>query len=344
MTLHALVTSPGYEDALLAELGRPRGAMRWPGVVGVREAEGGSGSVDPVFARQQLPDAVQVKGESVSALVDESYRVVRDELDGVEGFTVHAYVPDPEEYGHLAGRARLVGEGLMALVRERRRRAFRRFVPAEEAGGRWGALHLLQLALVGRTSLLVSLARPGALARGGFDLAPWPAGIAPVAEDKAAPSRAYGKLEESFAWLGEAPAAGESCVDLGGAPGGWAWKALQRGARVTAVDRAALAPPAAGHPGLTMVQGNAFTYEPPAPAHWLLCDVICEPARTVELVDRWVARGWCRAAVATMKFKGEGGYHLLAQAVARLAAHRPRYLRLKHLFRHHNEAVILLLR
>lgn len=370
--LDAYVTSPGFEAALAAELGGGKGP-RWPAVVGVGSrlqapasrpaGTGGTiaargddplragarglepGASDLIWARQQLPGATQVKADSVSALAGAAYDIVRAAIDEAEaGFTLHAYVPDPEAYRHLAARAALVGEGLMQLLRERLRRAARRHVPAQEAAARWGELLLVQLALVGRTSLLVSAARPRALARGGFDLALWPAGIAPVTEDRAAPSRAYGKLEEAFAWMGAAPGPGDLCVDLGGAPGGWAWKALQRGARVVAVDRAKLAPPAAGHPALTMIQGNAFTYEPPQPVDWLLCDVICEPARTVELVDRWMARGWCRAAVVTVKFKGASDYGMLAPARERLAAHRCRYLLFKHLFRHHNEVAITVLR
>jgi 23S rRNA (cytidine2498-2'-O)-methyltransferase len=151
-------------------------------------------------------------------------------------------------------------------------------------------------------------------------------------------------MEESFAFMLDVPGAADVCVDLGGAPGGWAWKALQRGARVIAVDRAALAPPAAGHPALIAVQGNAFTYQPPRPIDWLLCDVICEPARTVELVDRWMTQGWCRAAVATIKFKGRSDYGILDATARRLSAHGWRHVRFKHLFRHHNEVVIMLLR
>jgi 23S rRNA (cytidine2498-2'-O)-methyltransferase len=314
-------------------------------VVSILSSPSPSPSSDPVWARQQLPNAVQVRGESVKELAEASYGVVEGAIDAAEGgFVLHAYVPDPEEYGHLARRAGLIGEGLGALLQERRRRAFRRMVPVDQAPARWGELLVVQLALVGRTSLLVSAARPTPLPLGGFDLAPWPAGIAPVAEDKAAPSRAYGKLEESFAWLGTAPGPADVCVDLGGAPGGWAWKALQRGAQVIAVDRAPLAPPAAGHPALIAIQGNAFTYQPPRPVDWLLCDVICEPARTVELVERWMTRGWCRAAVATVKFKGRSDYPLLAPALHRLAAQGWRHVRGKHLFRHHNEVVIMLLR
>lgn len=203
---------------------------------------------------------------------------------------------------------------------------------------------LVQLVLVGRTSLLISAAQPRARATGGFDLVPFVGGRAPVADDRAAPSRAYRKLCEGFAWLGAAPAAGETCVDLGGAPGGWAHTALTRGASVTAVDRAPLEPPAAGHPRLTAIIGNAFTYRPRARVDWLLCDVICTPARTIELVDQWLAANLAGNVVATLKFKGSGDYTTIAAARERLQRHAPAFLRIKHLVNHSNEAVILIRR
>jgi 23S rRNA (cytidine2498-2'-O)-methyltransferase len=200
---------------------------------------------------------------------------------------------------------------------------------------------LVQAAVVARTSVLASVASPRAVATGGFDLQPWPAGRAAVASERAPPSRAYRKLVEAWAWLGAWPRAGETCVDLGSAPGGWALTAAARGARVIAVDRA---PPAAAvlrHPGVTFVRGSAFAYEPPGPVDWLLCDVICEPRRTIELVARWMERASCRAVVATLKFKGGGGYRAAGEARAALARFGWPFLRVKNLAHHHNEAAIL---
>jgi 23S rRNA (cytidine2498-2'-O)-methyltransferase len=338
--LHAFLTSLGFERALEAELGAAvAGGPRWPAVVAAPRA---LPPVDPVFARQQLPRAIQVQGGSVRALAEAALAATDAVVDAAtDAITLHAFVPEARAYRTLAGRAELVGEAWLALLRERRRRASRRLVPREEAAGRWSETLLVQLALVGRGSLLVSAASPRPLPGGGFDLAPWPAGDAPVAEDRRAPSRAYRKLVEAFAWLGGGPAAGESCVDLGGSPGGWAWTALSRGARVTAVDRSPLAEPAAGHPALTMVLGNAFTYRPAAPVDWLLCDVICEPPKTVELAHRWMAGGLCRRLVATVKFKGRGDYRLLEEAAARLRATGWPLVRIKHLHHHHNEAAIV---
>jgi 23S rRNA (cytidine2498-2'-O)-methyltransferase len=327
--LTAYIASVGYEPALLEEL-RPRSRpMRWPAVVAVA----GPAATDPAFARQVLPGATLVKGESVRGLAEAAFAQIDAAVQGAAAFALQAYVPDPEAYAQHAGRAGQVGAEVETMLRERRP-ALETLRP--EPGP---DVLLVQLALVARTSLLVSAAHPRPLALGGWDLAPWPAGIAPVEEDRAAPSRAYGKLEEGLAWMGSAPAAGETCVDLGGAPGGWAWKVLARGARVIAVDRTPLA---IEHPALTMVRGDAFRYQPPAPVDWLLCDVICEPARTFGLVETWLEKGWARKVVATVKFKGPSGYGALPGALQRLAALGPRFLRAKHLYRHHNEVAILL--
>jgi 23S rRNA (cytidine2498-2'-O)-methyltransferase len=340
--LHAFLASQGFEDALATELGArgpSAGEARWPSVV-TRRGELPA-PIDPVFARQQLPVVAMVRGDTASAAAESVFEAIAPTFDADERpFTVHVFTPNAEQYQTLAPLVRPLDAALRATLRERRRVAFRRCVERPSLA-RWAETLVIQVAVVGKRSLLVSAARPRALPSGGFDIAPWPAGIAPVADDRTAPSRAYGKFEEGLAWLGIAPAAGEVCVDLGGSPGGWAWKTLSRGARVIAVDRTALSPPAFGHPALEMIVGNAFTYRPPSPVDWLLCDVICEPHRTIELADHWMREGLCRRVVATIKFKGKDGYGVLADARTRLAAHGWQHLRLKHLERHHNEAVIL---
>jgi 23S rRNA (cytidine2498-2'-O)-methyltransferase len=146
---------------------------------------------------------------------------------------------------------------------------------------------------------------------------------------------------EAFAWMEQAPGPGQACVDLGGAPGGWAFTALSRGASVLAVDRSPLLPPAAGHPGLTATTGDAFSYRPPRPVDWLMCDVICRPERTAQLCEAWMASGWCRRLVATVKLKGRGDDPQLGEIRRRLARLGWPYLRLKHLANHHNEVAIM---
>ena len=53
-----------------------------------------------------------------------------------------------------------------------------------------------------------------------------------MADNPAAPSRSYLKIEEAYGILGREPAQGETVADLGAAPGGWSFSAAKRGAKV----------------------------------------------------------------------------------------------------------------
>jgi 23S rRNA (cytidine2498-2'-O)-methyltransferase len=342
VALTGFVTAPGYEGALQTEVGSAKlDGPRWPSLLTARTP---LKNVDPAFALQLVPAAQQVRGESVRDLVVAADAALADSLESGEGpIVVHAYVPDSAAYRTIAGRAALLGTSFVDHLRQHRRRVSKR-ISATLDVVRAANATVVQLVLVGRTSLLVSAARPRGIATGGLDVAPWPGGAAAVDESRAAPSRAYRKLVESFAWMNAAPDKGQTCVDLGGSPGGWAFTALTRGASVIAVDRSPLTPPAAGHPKLAMVIGNAFTYRPPGPVYWLLCDVICEPGKTIALVERWIDEGLCSAVIATLKFKGSDDYHLIAEARARLATRRWDFLRIKHMRHHNNEAVIMMRR
>jgi 23S rRNA (cytidine2498-2'-O)-methyltransferase len=208
-------------------------------------------------------------------------------------------------------------------------------VDLEQAAG--PTLRLAQVALLSRDEALVSVAGPARGSAIAVDPDPrFPGGVPTIAEDRQAPSSAYRKAEEAYARLGLAPRAGERVIDLGGSPGGWTWTALRRGARVLAVDRAPLEAPVRGHASLEERQGDAFKLEPDAPCDWLLCDVIAAPERTLELLDRWLERGWCRRFVVNVKFKGterRGAIEALRALLQRHGASA----RVKHLVHDKNE-------
>jgi 23S rRNA (cytidine2498-2'-O)-methyltransferase len=334
--LQAFVVPLGHELALQAELPGRLAGPRWPALLTTREP---LALVDPAFALQQLPDARWIRRDSPEALAGAAVEQVTPLLTAAGApWLLHGFVPDPEAYRTLSPRVAPLLEAFQADLH--------RTAPAlagqqARPGAGFEGQPVVQLALVGKASLLVSCARPRALPSGGFDLAPWPGGRAPVPTDRRAPSRAYRKLVEGFAWLGVTPGPGERCVDLGGSPGGWAWTALARGASVLAVDRSPLEPPAAGHPGLQTIIGDAFAYRPPEPVDWLLCDVICKPERTIELAESWMRQGLCRRLVATLKFTGTGDYAVIDRARQRLRLPGWRFVRLKHMAHHHNEVSIL---
>ena len=125
-------------------------------------------------------------------------------------------------------------------------------------------------------------------------------------EDRAGPpSRAYLKLWEACTLLDTWPRPGETCLDLGAAPGGWTWALAKLGAQVTAVDKAPLDPAVAAMPGVTMRQESAFALDPTAepPVDWLFSDVVAYPSRLLRLVQNWIDAGRVRHVVCTLKFQ-----------------------------------------
>jgi len=338
-TLSAYIVEPEFEPALDAELGASSiRTPRWPGVL--TRPSSSSAKPDPMFARQSLPAATVVKvSDSAELPAKIAQEVLRQLASSKNKDIAGLFVYTPHD-GPFKSCTPLLAPTRTAVKQSTSDAHYRLLPPDPKAILRaWGReAPCVQVAIVGRTSALVSAGIVPALNAGGFAVAPWAAGLPSITTDKQAPSRAYRKLEETFQWLGRAPRQDETVVDLGGAPGGWAHTALKRGAFVTAVDRSPLAPPAAGHPRLNQIQGDAFAFVPPAPVDWLLCDVICEPPRSIDLIDRWAANGWCRNLVVTVKFKGPVGNHVVVEPiVARLSALGFAFARAKHMHNNHNE-------
>ncbi len=156
-----------------------------------------------------------------------------------------------------------------------------------------------------------------------------------MADDERAPSRSYLKVEEAFIVLGREPLPGETVCDLGAAPGGWSYSAAKRGARVLALDNGPLKGGAADHPQIEHRREDAFGYRPsfakasegtpsfPRATHgtpsfgkaeegtaavdetfdWLFCDLVEEPHHVLRnIVEPWLARGWCRRFIVNLKF------------------------------------------
>jgi 23S rRNA (cytidine2498-2'-O)-methyltransferase len=346
--VEGFVTEPGFERALREELGLAGVAVdEGAAPAGLVLTRGpGAPGLDPAFAWQRLPACARVTDTSAARLAKAAFDLIAEPLDRCDHWTLHTYsLPRPADSTAppLTGRASLVNDALLDLLRRLRRRTDRRRLPADALTQEQAAdptLTLVQVLLLDREAALVSVGSPAPLPTFGVDPEPrWPGAVPPIDDDRGAPSSAYRKAEEAFARLGAAPATGERVVDLGGSPGGWTWTALKRGARVLAIDRAPLEPPVHGHPLLEERQGDAFKFEPDVadgPRDWLLCDVIAAPERTLALLDRWLAEGWCRRFVVNVKFKGDDRRAALAALRDLLARHGAR-ARVKHLVHDKNE-------
>jgi 23S rRNA (cytidine2498-2'-O)-methyltransferase len=126
-----------------------------------------------------------------------------------------------------------------------------------------------------------------------------------MADDDAAPSRSYLKVEESYAIIGAEPLPGESVCDLGAAPGGWSYSAAKRGARVVAVDNGPMKGGALGNPLVVHRRDDAFGFSPGKDAvyDWLFCDMLEDPHKVLHSIARpWLSGGWCRRFVINLKF------------------------------------------
>lgn len=302
------------------------------------------------FSRQFLPNARPVRAASVSAWARELFAAVSTLPEGQPwvlhiaphygGSAVHrigarawhslrrqhpgpparppAPLPTTGRIDPGAGRNRceLIRRSLEELLRAKRRHLLRHLVPDLAS---FGSEHsLVQLFLFSPEEGCLSVAPAPFPGEQRHLLSPFPRGEVPPARDPAAPSRAFAKLAESEARLGRQIAPGEICVDLGAAPGSWTYWALQRGARVIAVDRSPLRDDLQRHARVRFQEGDAFDFRPDRPADWLLCDVIAPPDKTAELLLEWLRRGWCRNFVVTLKLRDAEGLAALERVKEQL--------------------------
>ena len=176
-----------------------------------------------------------------------------------------------------------------------------------------------------------TLLAPDRLLLSATKTSPFAGGEMVFEEDRAGPpSRAYLKLWEACTRLGSWPKPGQTCLDLGAAPGGWTWALARLGAAVTAVDKANIDPLVTALPGVSVLRESAFALEP-QPVDWLFSDVAAYPDRLLGLVRRWIASGQVRRIVCTVKFQGDTD-HDTAAAFAAIPGGR-----LLHLFHNKHE-------
>ena len=176
-----------------------------------------------------------------------------------------------------------------------------------------------------------TLLEPNVMVASAKCSSPFANGEVEFEETQVPPSRAYLKLWELFTLTGRRPKPKETCIDLGGSPGGWTWVLASLGAHVTSIDKAPLDPKVAHLPNVRFLQQSAFALEPHSHGgvDWLFSDVICYPERLLQYVEQWLQTNKARYFVCTLKFQGETD-HEVARKFAKIPGSR-----LVHL--HHNK-------
>lgn len=164
-------------------------------------------------------------------------------------------------------------------------------------------------------------------------------GVFPIPESKEPPSRAYLKLTEALLFAGWKFESGQSVLDLAASPGGWTWVAVQGGATVCAVDRSELTEDLMKHPKIQFLKGDVFGFSPSTYPQWVICDVISEPEKSLELLMRYVVKISPERIVWTLKFKKEVRFRILNLVDEALVGYS--YL-IRHFSANKNEVTILI--
>jgi 23S rRNA (cytidine2498-2'-O)-methyltransferase len=292
----------GFEPELAAELGE-RAALA--GFAGHARTERGSGYVlfptdgdaaalsnalpwrELIFARQKLVLLAELRG------LDPRDRItpILAQLRGAGPFgDLWVEHPDSDAGKPLAGLARSFGNALR---------------PALRAAGVLAArddatLPRLHVCFVDGDHALLARADPQ-------DSAPWLLGIPRLRMHAEAPSRSALKLEEALVVLLDRDERerllqpGMRAADLGAAPGGWSWVLARNGLRVTAIDNGPLQPQLLDSGRVEHLRADGFSWQPPQPLTWMVCDMVEQPARVAARMATWMREGWCRHAIFNLK-------------------------------------------
>ena len=260
------------------------------------------------FARQTLPNALEMRTASINNWAETVVERIAGVFPDDQPWRLHLWPMYGEGRAGLH-RCDLIREAIAEKLKKRRRRLLKSLEGGD--AGFTPTTSLVQLALSAPDTGFVSSSVAPEPHRHRALISAFPAGEVPVAEDKAAPSRAFAKVVEAELRLGRQIQRGETCVDLGAAPGSWTYVALQRGAKVIAVDRSPLRDDLMRDPNLRFHQADAFKFEPPAQVDWLICDVIAAPQRNIDLLLQWLRERRMRNFIVTIKFKGSDEYPLL---------------------------------
>ena len=305
------------------------------------------------FPQLTLPSPREFKGESVNALAQQLAEFFLESLRGerIEAAWPCVFQTVSEVVG-LGRRASAVEKAFGELLRKKLPRIAKLATPDLPRGAGTARGLMVFFADFGR----VFAAREA-----------WRGGQRRMADDDAAPSRSYLKVEEAYIVLGREPAADETVVDLGAAPGGWSYSAAKHGARVIAVDNGPLKGGALNHPLIEHRLEDAFKFQPPSfakasavaeamadksegrPAEpvtydWLFCDLVEEPHHVMQnIVAPWLAHGWCRRFVINLKFGHVDSIALLReiQASASPFARHATNLRIRHLYHDREELTVV---
>lgn len=292
---------PGFEPELAAELGERAALAGFPGYARTQRNAGhvlylgtdGAGLSrslpfsELIFARQKLRLLAELRD------IDPKDRItpIFDALAGRGRYgDLMVEHPDSDEARPLSGLARAFGNALRPALRQRG-------LLTDKEDPRLARLHVCLLA---GDHLLLGAGDLG-------DASPWPLGVPRLRQLSEAPSRSALKLEEAILSLmlpeerERLVKPGMCAADLGAAPGGWSWILARHHFKVIAVDNGPMAESAMATGLVDHIRADGFSWKPPKPQDWLVCDMVESPRKVASRMAEWFALGWCEHAIFNLK-------------------------------------------
>ncbi len=341
---HVHVGAPDVEETLVAELKRHHAD-----VTSIADGVVVCGAVvDAVFARQVLIDARRVVAATApdlaAQLLDGAMAEQRASFDAAN---IDVDAPEVARTGSKTRTKHPLADEAARLKDTLQKKAVGR-----REKGKSGPVtaHRLRVLLVSAREAWASV---------GVDVdadplvawpSPFPMGRALVEAPKDAPSSAHRKLDEALAWLGVGPGKDDVAIDLGAAPGGWTHVLRKRGARVVAVDRAALDDDLVRDVGVVHLRKDAADvdlgagYFDGGRASFVVCDVIWEPEKSIAIIEKALRVPSLRGLVVTLKLKHPVDFAVLEKAQRIVGGHDGFVGRVKHLMANKLEVTAMMRR
>ena len=118
----------------------------------------------------------------------------------------------------------------------------------------------------------------------------WPGGVPDIERRDDIISRAYYKVLEALLWSQLPLRQGDTCIEIGSAPGGACQALLELDAKVIAIDPADMHDSIVNHPGLKQIKKRAKDVRKSelADAKWLIADMNVAPNYTLDAAEEIV--------------------------------------------------------
>lgn len=163
------------------------------------------------------------------------------------------------------------------------------------------ARYRLEILVLDFASVLVGVSQAG-------NRSPFDGGVPRLRLPASAPSRSALKLEE--AWKVFLPrereldylGGGKKAVDLGAAPGGWAWQLVRQGMMVSAIDNGPMSPELMASGQVEHIEADGYLWKPKRAVDWMVCDIVDHPRKTAKMAVEWVTGKHCRYTIFNLKF------------------------------------------